>query len=996
MRTDQQKGFDLEKPPLMRLALFRLAGQTSHLIWTYHHALLDGWAAALIEREVFSYYTGTSGGRDVEREIPRPFRDYITWLNLQDLPAAETFWRETLRGFAAPTPLGIDRACGSAETLQGDYRDREIRLPKDLTTDLNAFAQQHSLTLSSIVQGSWGLLLSRYSGHRDVAWGVTLSGRPPDLVGSGAMIGLFINTLPVRIQIPPSASILSWLQSLQARLVALRQYDYSPLIQVHGWSDVPRGSSLFESIIVFENYVSGESASSKSPLGIELIGSHYHSRVNYPLMLLVLPQQELYVRITYDRHRFAGAAIDRLAGHLQTVLAGFVADPDRPLRDLPILTGGERQALLAEWNDTSIPYPKNECVHGRFQTQARQTPDATAVVFEEHHLTYHELDRCTDQLARHILSLSDHARPRVGVCMERSLDMVIALYSTLKAGAAYVPLDPTYPPERLAFMLNDAQAAVLLTQQRLASAFSTPHSALCIPVVCLDARWGKGSRQTGSAPGGSVFSDDVAYVIYTSGSTGKPKGAMNTHAGIYNRLVWMQDCFQIDNSDRVLQKTPFGFDVSVWEFFWPLMVGAALVVARPEGHKDSAYLVKMITDHSITTIHFVPSMLQVFCQDRNVAACRSLRRVVCSGEALPFDLQQRFFARLQCPLYNLYGPTEASIDVTHWHCRKDAEHPIVPIGRPIANTRIYILDPRYHPVPIGVPGELYVGGVGLASGYLSRPALTARRFIPDPFSRQPGARLYKTGDLARFLKDGSIEFAGRVDFQVKIRGQRIELGEIEAALTANPAVREAVVLARQDKPHDPAHSAGPDKRLVAYVVASDGHRPTTSDLRAALQQRLPAHMLPSAFILLDALPLTGNGKIDRRALPTPEGTRPQLDTVFISPRSEAERTIAQIWQDVLDVDQVGIHDSFFDLGGHSLLAIQVLNRLSVAFRRDISLTDLFKYTDVASLARFFAQDDESEPSVVHSVQQRAADRLRSRRQRRPAGQSRGTHGEQTS
>ena len=441
--------------------------------------------------------------------------------------------------------------------------------------------------------------------------------------------------------------------------------------------------------------------------------------------------------------------------------------------------------------------------------------------------------------------------------MERSLEMVIALYGILKAGGAYVPLDPEYPPDRVAFMLKDTQVPVLLTQERLVPGLPE-HGA---QVICLDSDWEAIASESVDNPTSGALAENLAYVIYTSGSTGRPKGVMNTHRGILNRLLWMQDTYQLDSNDRVLQKTPFSFDVSVWEFFWPLLVGARLIVARPGGHRDSGYLV-LIAEQGITTLHFVPSMLQVFLEDKDVERCRSLNRVICSGEALPYDLQERFFARLNAELHNLYGPTEAAVDVTHWQCQREGDSRLVPIGRPVANTQLYILDPYMQPVPIGVAGELHIGGVQVARGYLNRPELTAEKFIPDPFSDHPEARLYKTGDLVRYLPDGNIEFLGRLDFQVKMRGFRIELGEIEAVLSQHPAVGEVVVLAREDVPGD--------KRLVAYVVPRPAPALLVTELRDYSKEKLPDYMVPAAFIQLDALPLTPSGKVDRRSLPPPE------------------------------------------------------------------------------------------------------------------------------
>ena len=615
--------------------------------------------------------------------------------------------------------------------------------------------------------------------------------------------------------------------------------------------------------------------------------------------------------VEYNTDLFEPATIARMAGHLQTLLEAAVARPEQKLAELSLLAEEERHQLLIAWNDTRTEYPREECLHGLFEAQAARTPQAVAVEFEGAHLTYAELDARANQLARHLGHLGVGPEVRVGICLERSLEMVVGLLGVLKAGGAYVPLDPAYPQERLAAMLEDAGAPVLLTQQRHLSMLP-PSGA---QVLCLDSGWEEVARQPTRRPSTSVTSDNLAYVIFTSGSTGKPKGAMNTHRAICNRLRWMQDAFGLHEEDRVLQKTPFGFDVSVWEFFWPLLTGARLVLARPGGHQDAAYLVNLIHERGITTLHFVPPMLHAFLEQPHLERCGSLSRVICSGEALPAELAARCLERLPARLHNLYGPTEAAVDVTWWECRPGQT--TVFIGRPIANTRTYVLDARLEPVPAGVPGELYLGGVQVARGYLGRPEQTGERFIPDLFSDSPGARLYRTGDLVRWQAEGNLEYLGRLDNQVKLRGFRIELGEVESVLAQHPAVQQAVVLAREDRPGD--------KRLVAYVTGREG-RPEAGVLRDFLRQKLPEYMVPSAFVALDALPLTPNGKVDRKALPAPDRTTAGSE-VFVTPRDALELELVRIWEELLGVQPISVTGNFFELGGHSLLAVQLTARI---------------------------------------------------------------------
>jgi amino acid adenylation domain-containing protein len=943
LEADRRQGFDLAQAPLMRLMLIRLTETTYHFIWSHHHLLLDGWSVQLLYQELVATYKALCQSKSLSLGQPRPYRDYIAWLQQQDTAQAETFWRNLLKGFTSATRLWIDQQPGQSPDAERQVDTQEIRLSIAATTALQKLARQHHLTLSTLLQAAWSLLLSRYSGESDVVFGVTVSGRPPNLTDADAMVGLFINTLPLRVQITPEESLITWLQNLQAQQVEARQYEYSSLIDIHGWSELHRETPLFETILVFENYPVAALSESQTNLAIHKLD--VIETTNYPLNLLVGAGSELSFKVLFDRLRFAPEAIARLLPQLQMLLEAIAANPHQRLCELPHLTSAEQQQV-AVWNQTHIEYP-HQRIHQLFETQVECTPDAIALVFEDQQLSYQELNHRANQLAHYLRSLDVREETLVGLCLERSLDMVIAILAVLKAGAAYVPLDPSYPPERLSFMLQDAQVPVLLTQQQLIPTLPA-HSA---QLICLDSIWEAIAQQPDTNLSCDGSTSNIAYVIYTSGSTGQPKGAMNTHQGLTNRLYWMQQRYQLTSDDRVLQKTPFSFDVSVWEFLWPIMVGARLVVARPAGHQDSHYLTQLIVEESITTLHFVPSMLQVFLEEPAVKDCRSLTRVICSGEALPLKLQQRYFEQLQAPLYNLYGPTEAAIDVTAWDCfttwdsQPKDDRPTVPIGYPIANTQIYLLDGIGQPVPVGVPGEVHIGGVQLARGYWQRPDLTAERFIPHPFGQNMGDRLYKTGDLARYLPDGSIEFLGRLDYQVKLRGLRIELGEIEAAFHQHPAIQEVVVTVHQQEEHP---------SLVAYVVPVRSAEPESYQpqaLREFLQTKLPAYMVPSVFIPLDALPLTPNGKVNRQALPQPDTVRSLQEKPFIAPRTPVEIELAQIWSQVLKVESIGIHDHFFDLGGHSLLATQVVSRLREAFQMDIPLRSLFEKPTIAELAQ---------------------------------------------
>jgi amino acid adenylation domain-containing protein len=650
-------------------------------------------------------------------------------------------------------------------------------------------------------------------------------------------------------------------------------------------------------------------------------------------------QDGTHLSFVYDSDLFEANSIERMLGHFQTLLEGIVADPNQRISELPLLAEVEKQQILVDWNDTHRDYPKDKCVHELFETQVEKTPDAIAVVFEDQRLTYRELNTRANQLAHHLRKRGVQPETLVAVCMERSLEMVIGILGVVKVGGAYVPIDPDSPTDRLRFMLQDAQASLILTQEKISSYLVEFGDQR----ICLDDAGVDLSLESKENFENGVNGKNAAYMIYTSGSTGTPQGVVNVHGGLRNRLQWMQEAYRLTPADRVLQKTPFTFDVSVWEFFWPLISGACLVIARPGGHRDSAYLVQLIKSERITLLHFVPSMLGMFLQEEGVESCSTLRQVICSGEALSYELQQRFFERMSVAFSNLYGPTEASIDVTAWECRSDSDRTIVPIGRPIANTEIYILDGDLNPLPIGVVGEIYIGGDGVARGYRNRPELTAEKFIPDPFSTDPGARIYKTGDRARYLPDGTIVFLGRTDHQVKIRGYRIELGEIEATLVQHLTIKESVVLARED-------TVG-DQRLVAYVVGAGGSNPSAHDLRKFLQQKLPEYMVPSAFIFLESLPITPNGKLDRKALPAADQTRPELKDAYSPPQTPVEESLSQIWCDVLKLDKAGVHDNFFDLGGHSLTATQLISRVRDSFKLDLPLRTLFEAPTIYDLAQ---------------------------------------------
>jgi amino acid adenylation domain-containing protein len=950
LNRDRERGFDLTKAPIMRLALFRVGAADYRAVWTFHHIIADGRSHPVILGEVFTVYDALLQGNVPCLPEERPYEDYIHWLQRQDSRKSERFWRNLLEGFNAPNSIASLQLGGSLTDKDGEDAEWEIRISEPGTAVLRSLAQDNQLTLNTILQGAWALLLSRYSDEEDVVFGTVRAGRHWTTEDTASMVGLFINTVPMRVRVLPEKNLIPWLKEIRQLQIAIREHENTPLVEVQRWSSVPRGRSLFESILVFDDYDLNAMLRSK--------GERWQARAfrliektGYPITLYGYGGSELTLKIAYDQGRIDNDTIKRMAGHLKSLLEAIARDPNRHLSALPILTDAERHQLLVEWNATGAEYPRNKCLHELFEAQVERTPDRVAVVFEGEEFTYRELNRRANQLGHYLRALGVGPDVFVGVFMERSLEMVIGLYGIVKAGGTYVPLDPECPPDRVAFMAKDTQVPVLLTQEHLVAKLP-PQGAR---VICLDSEWPTIDGGTADNVPNRTTADNLAYVIYTSGSTGMPKGVMNTHRGICNRLLWMQDAYQMTEEDRVLQKTPFSFDVSVWEFFWPLLVGARLIVARPGGHKESNYLVKLIQEQKITTLHFVPSMLEVFLDEKEVEQCTSLKRVICSGEALPYELQERFFSKLPAELHNLYGPTEAAVDVAYWACKRQSKQRIVPIGYPVANTQLYILDSHLQPVPVGVIGELYIGGVQVARGYLNRPELTAEKFIPDPFSNVQGARLYRTGDVARYLPGGEIEYLGRTDHQVKIRGMRIELGEIESVLVEHEAVRQAVIMAREDTPGS--------KQLVAYIVPKGEQSLSIIELRRYLKEKLPEYMVPNAFVALEKFPLSPNGKIDRKALPAPTSLRPQIESAYAAPRTEIEQTITDIWQGVLHLERIGMNDNFFDLGGHSLRMAQVHSRLLEKLQRDLSMLEMFKYPTIRSLALSLSPGENEQISL---------------------------------
>ncbi|MGW1374181.1 amino acid adenylation domain-containing protein [Streptomyces sp. NPDC002446] len=972
--------FDLQAGPLLRMSLLRTGDDEYVLVMALHHLISDRWSVGILLTELSALYEAKlSGLPSPLPELPVQYGDFATWQQHQlakgrwegDL----AYWREHLAGAPAALELPTDKPRPAVQGFNG--ATLPVRLPKELMDELGALAGRHGATPYMALLAAFTVLLHRYSNQDDVVVAVPTAVRGRAEIES--LIGYFVNTLPLRTRLDGEAGFVQVLE--QVRDACLGAYEHQEVPFELLVTDLKTTRDLSRPPVCQVSFSYGrEPVPTLAMGGAELRRLLVRSEgARFDLELQAFDDDgALSGWFEYDRDLFEEATVARLAGHFRHLIEEAVADPRRAVDELELLDAAERHRVLVGANDTARAWPEEDgLIHQCFEARAREHPDAEALRFEGTSLSYAELNRRANQLAHRLIRLGVGRDVLVGVSMERSLELVVALLAVVKAGGAYVPLDPTYPASRLEHMIGDSRVPVLLTQRRV---LETLPPAATAEVLCLEELADELAAEPDHDPDVPVDGEDLAYVIYTSGSTGLPKGVMNVHAAIRNRLLWMQDAYRLDASDRVLQKTPFSFDVSVWEFFWPLMAGATLVVARPEGHKDGGYLARAIREEHITTVHFVPSMLQVFLQER-VEECVSLRRVICSGEALPRDLQDRFLARSGAELHNLYGPTEAAIDVTSWACRADGDLRPVPIGSPIANTQLYVLDRHLRPVPTGVAGELHIGGRNLARGYLGRPELTAERFIDNPFAGEtPGERLYRTGDLARVRHDGAIEFLGRLDHQVKLRGFRIELGEIEAALTDHALVREAVVVARELQ-------AG-DVRLVAYVTPRGEGAPGSGELIGHLKERLPDYMVPAAFEVLDSLPLSPSGKVDRKALPEPASIRPQLATRYVAPGEGLQTTLAALWRKLLGVDRVGLHDNFFDLGGHSLLMAELRTQLTRETEHQVSMVELFQHPTVASLAAFLTRPEGSSGATPSGARDRAENRRRSRARRQQAADRR--------
>lgn len=949
LRADRLSGFALDRAPLIRLTAIRYGEREYRFVFRYHHLLLDAWSGLMVLEEAFANYDRLAAGGGPEAAPARSFHDYVAWVREQDLGAAERFWRDALRGVTEPTPVPVIRpSTVDGERDAGEDSTEEIAVvPPDVADALRAAAREHRLTLGALLHTCWALLLSRYAGRDDVVFGSTMSSRPADLPGAAETVGLFISTLPVRVRLRPADSVVETCRRVQREQAELARYDFSPLAQVQGWSEVPAGEPLFDTIMTVLN-VPGIGALERRDGAVSLRDGKYRYRTNYPLSLLVIPAGDggLALRAGYDPARVRRDDVTRLLGHLRTVVAAVAADPVRRVADVPLLTDAETALVLGEWAGRPAE-PGERLAHQVLAEAAAKDPDAVAVRHGEEELSHGELDRRANQLAHHLRAAGVGPDAVVGLCLPRCVDRIVAVLAVWKAGGCFVPLDAEHPPARLAGMVAEADIRVLVTdrERRARLPRTGGHTVL------VDAHRARIDAQPAEPPEPVGGPDDLAYVIYTSGSTGRPKGVMVTHRGLVNLIRAQRGHFGLGSGDRVLQWAAATFDASVFETVLALGAGATLHVADQERVAPGRDLADLLRDERITALVVTPSALAATA----AGPLPELRLLVLAGEALPADLVARWSAPGR-RVVNAYGPTEATVWVTAADVTPGPDAP--PIGRPVDGLLVRVLDAAGRPVPVGLPGELCVGGVALARGYLGQPEQTAERFGPDPYG-PPGGRLYRTGDLVRWRPDGQLEFVGRADRQVKVRGFRIETGEVEAALRALPGVADCAVVA-----HASPGAAQPDT-LAAYVVPKGTPVPA-AELRDRLGQTLPGYLVPDVLHPVAALPLTGSGKLDEAALPAAARAAAEPAAPAREPRSTAERAVVALWSEVLGAAEIGVDDDFFELGGNSIKATQVVSRVRRLWQVDLPLRSLFQARTVAGFAtvleRALAEQPTDEPA----------------------------------
>ncbi|NEO31125.1 MAG: amino acid adenylation domain-containing protein [Symploca sp. SIO3C6] len=951
-----QQPFDLIQGPLLRWMLLQLGKQKHILLFTVHHIVFDGWSVGVMFRELSDFYQAFSTGKPASLpELPIQYADFALWqqqdLHKEKLQSQLSYWKQQLANAPTMLQLSTDRPRPPVQSHRG--AKQTFLLPKSLTVALQAIGKKAETTLFITLLSAFKILLYRYTGQEDIVVGSGIVNR--NRAEIEGLIGCFVNSLVLRTDLsnnPTFEELLGRVRTVTMGAYAHKDLPFGKLVEELRQERDANYNPLFQVSFALQNNPKGKFE--LPGLTITFLEVERTKAVLDLRLDITETDEGLECFWEYSTDLFDAATIIRMSGHFQTLLEAIAVNPQQRISQLPILTEAEEQQLLSEWNQTQVPYPKDICIHQLFEAQVEKTPDAVAVVFEDQQLTYRELNQQANQLAHYLKKLGAKPEVLVGICVERSLEMIIGLLGILKAGGAFVPIDPAYTQEDLAYMLSDSQVSLLLTTKELGAKLPE-HQA---NVVEIDTDWEIIHEESRENPLTDLNSENLAYVIYASESAEKPKGVLTIHKGLCNLVEAQISLFDVKPESRVLLFFSLSFDVSIGEIFTTFSSGATLYLGKPESFLSGSALMQLLREYAINHVSLLPSALRLLLHEE----LPSLRTIIVSGENCSSELVT--FWSKDRKLFNVYGSTEATICTAVAECDHGSQK--LGICRPIANKQLYILDSNLQTVPIGIPGELYIGGIGLARGYLNCPELTSQKFIFNPFSDEPGARLYKTGDLCRYLPNGNIEYLGSIDHQVRIRGLRIELTEIEAALAKHPAIKEVVVIVREED--------SDDKQLVAYLVQNQELNLTISELQNFLKEKLPIYMMPSVFVVLEALPLTLNGKVDKRTLPAPENCL-QLKEAYVMPQTEAERLIATVWQEMLQLEKVGINDNFFSLGGYSLLLVKTQAKLNEIFSKEISVLELFQYTTIKSLAQYLNNKtdvEKNKKTTSRNIQNRAS------------------------
>ncbi len=956
IESERGEGFDIQRPPLLRFNLLKRSENSYYLIWNQHHLLTDGWSMPIILSEVTKVYESLENNTPLSFNTRRPYKDYVSWLNKQDRSKAVRYWRKELVD-ALPTKMGTE------VIEKGSYIRELFALSESQTDTLTQFAKESGVTLNTVFQAVWSLMLSQHTRQENVTFGVTVSGRNISLSGIEDMVGIFINTVPFKIEINPYESFVSFLHRIQKVTSAHQENSYLPLSEIQATT-----RDLFDTVFVFENYpltasdtIEGDEFKRK----LHMKPMKLVEKIEYPIGIMVCPGKQINIHLHYQSNYFTHEQINNIKESIVSICEQL-EKTTMTVGNISSVSHDTTRKFL-QWNDTKADYPAQKCIHEIFEAQVEKTPNNIAVVYEGEELTYKQLNEKANQLAHYLKSFGVGPETPVAISVESSLQMVIGFFGIVKAGGVYIPLDSTHPAKRLECMIEDTRAPILLTQKILKNKFATYGGTL----ILLDQEMDKIANFSTLNSSTNISPDNLAYIIFTSGSTGRPNGVMIGHKQLVNMITSLEDLTSLEQGDSFIQNVPFSFDPSIWSTIWPLTQGGYLILLDQAKLRDSDYILKLILDHSVKVLNIGPTMFRSLIMLEEIKDCKTIKHVIGGGEEWKYkDLQDLREKSPLCHFSNAYGPTETTIQVLTWTSKEKVDPlPSIPLGKPIANAQIYILDKNMNPMPIGTIGELYIGGEGLARGYINKPGLTAEKFIANPFSGNPGERIYKTGDLAKYLPDGNIEFVGRVDDQVKIRGSRIELGEIDLVLSQYGDVKQAVVIAREDHPGD--------KKLVAYVVPQeklivsleqDSLSRSSADqefailsgkvlsalteaLRNHIARALPDYMVPSFFVYLNKMPLMPNGKTDRKSLPMPNLSLRHGEEGYVAPTTELEHELVKIWSEILNLDKVGIQDNFFRIGGHSLLATQVISRIRSVYNVDFSLRSFFDHPTILAVSQ---------------------------------------------